>query len=145
MSRETPDSTTGTACFFFPLLAAALLVGCGDNRPVHKDPGDLNGAAATLVGQNSTYVEEVDGKQVPSAKTVSYSGGSYAGGNTVKVPAGRHRLRVYAAAGPKRASGVWEFNFDCEPGHTYELLPASETAVSLQVRDPATGKAVRVN
>jgi hypothetical protein len=145
MPTGTPEIMRGRPKPYL-LLAAALLAGCGDNRPVHKDPGDLRGGAvATLVGQNSTYVEEIDGKQVPSAKTVTYSGASYAGGNTVKVAPGRHRLRVYCAAGPERSSGQWEFNFDAEAGHAYELSPASETAVSLQVRDQSTGKVVRVN
>jgi hypothetical protein len=120
------------------------LVGCGDTRPVHRDLADSS-ANATLVGQESTYVEEVDGKQVPSAKTVAYNGAAYAGGNTVHVSPGQHRLRVYSAASGDRASGVWEFSFSFEPGRTYEILPASDSVVSLQVRDRSTGKAVRVN
>jgi hypothetical protein len=142
MSTVTHHSATGKVRIPL-LLAAALLVGCGDNRPVHQDLAD-SVSAATLVGQQSTYVEEVDGKQVPSAKTVTYNGAAYAGGNTVRVSPGKHRLRVYTAGSQDRASGLWEFNFSFEPGHTYELLPASETAVSLQVRDRSTGKAVPV-
>jgi hypothetical protein len=127
------------------LLAMHAIAGCGDNRPVHRDPGDPSAGAATLVGQGGTYIEEIDGKQVPSAKTVTYNGAAYAGGNTVHLAPGRHRLRVYTAGAAKRASGQWEFNFTFEPGHAYEVLPASDTAVTLQVRDQTAGITTPVN
>ena len=131
--------------FWITCLAEwVVCVGCGDNRPVHRDVADPV-ESATLVGQGGTYIEEVDGKQVPSAKTVTYEGAAYAGGNTVRVAPGRHRLRVYARASGNRSSGLWEFAFSFEPGHTYELLPASAAAVSLQVRDRSTGKTVPIN
>ena len=127
------------------MIASLLAAGCTDTRRAYLEPADKPGAVATVVGRGGTYIEDVDHARVASAGTVSYEGNQYAGGNRVRVSAGKHRLRAYTIATGGRQSGSWEFNHTFEADHTYELSPGTGNAVSLQIHDTTTGKTVPVN
>jgi hypothetical protein len=127
------------------VIASVLAAGCTDTRPAYREPADQPAGVAMLVGRGGTYIEDVDHARVASAGTVSYEGNQYAGGNRVRVSAGKHRLRAYTIATGGRQSGSWEFNHTFEAGHTYELSPGAGNAVSLQIHDTATGQTIPVN
>ena len=122
------------------LVFCAFLAGCLDTRMTYKEPPAAEDAAVMLVGRDGTYINEVDGSKVRSGEMTSASGG-----NTVKVTPGKHRLQAYTLANGGRAPGLWRFTFHFERGRTYELSPSSDTTLSLQVKDRATGKVVNVN
>ena len=122
--------------FCFCALMAAVSAGC---QPVYREP-PASDNPATLVGRDGTYINEVDGSRVPSGETINE-----AGGNSVPVTPGQRRVQAYTLAKGSRAPGLWRFTFNYEPGRVYELSPSSDTTLSLQVKDRATGKVVNVN
>jgi hypothetical protein len=121
----------GVAC-----LACALAVGC---QQEYREPPKSDNPA-TLVGRDGTYINEVDGSKVRSGDTINESGG-----NDVTVTPGRRRVQAYTLAKGPRAPALWQFTFNFEPGRVYDLSPSSDTTLSLQVKDRATGKVVNVN
>ena len=117
-------------------ILALLLVGC---QQQYREPPAADNPA-TLVGADGTYINQIDGSAVRSARTVNA-----AGGNRVTVTPGRRRVRAYTLAKGSRAAGLWSFTFNFEPGRTYDLSPSSDTVLSLQVRDRSSGRVVEVN
>ena len=118
------------------LLAVAFLAGCQQH---YREPPAADNPA-TLVGRDGTYVNEVDGSRVRSAEVANE-----AGGNSVTVTPGQRQIQAYTLAKGARVAGLWRFTFNFERGRTYELSPSSDTTLSLQVKDQATGKIVHVN
>ena len=118
------------------VLAVTLVVGCQQH---YREPPAADNPA-TLVGRDGTYINEVDGARVRSAEVANE-----AGGNNVTVTPGQRRIQAYTLAKGARAAGLWRFTYNFEPGRTYDLSPSSDTTLSLQVKDRATGKVIHVN
>jgi hypothetical protein len=120
----------------FAVAAFLLAAGC---QPQYREPPARDNPA-TLVGRDGTYISEIDGSKVRGADVTNDRGG-----NQVTVNAGERRVMAYTLAKGNRAPALWEFRFNFEAGRTYDLSPSSDTTLSLQVKDTATGKVVNVN
>ena len=95
------------------------MTGCAaDKRPKYVTPALADDQVATLKGTWGYYIEEVDGARLDVGGFMPSFGG-----NTAKVSAGEHRLRIEAIG--SNSTAMWQTNFTCTAGHLYEVGPSS--------------------